>query len=120
MLFNKNHKKIIFIVIFCLFFIIVGFRLISHVTFQSANPIVAGVGLVRIYVFSIEYVTIKDEPQIIITKPKDSLNRLVTYMNDQGFMMTERLGSSIFFENGIERQSININTNRYCSRWKWN
>jgi hypothetical protein len=112
--------KIIFIVIFCLLFIIVSLRLISHVTFQSANPIVAGVGLVRIYIFGVEYVIIKDVPQIIITKPKNSLNRLVKYMNDQGFTMTEELGSSTFFENDIEKQSININTNRYCSRWKWN
>jgi hypothetical protein len=74
----------------------VGLRLISHVTFNSANPIVAGVGLVKIYIFGVEYVILEEEPLLIITKPKDSLNRLVKHMNDQGFIMTDRMGAIVF------------------------
>ena len=119
--FNKNQKKIISVVIFCLLFLIVGFRLISHVTFNSANPIIAGVGLMKIYFFGVEYVIVEEEPQIIITKPKDSLNRLEKYMNDQRFIMIDQLGATVIFENNIfEKQLINININRYCSRWVWN
>jgi hypothetical protein len=120
LIFNKKQKKTIFICLFCLIFIIVSFRLVSHVTFQSVNPVIAGFGLVKIYIFSAEYVIVKKEPQIIFTKPKDSENRLVKYMNDQEFKMMDKMGATVFFENNIsEKQLISINTNKYCSRWVW-
>ena len=120
MFFYKSRKKIILIG-FCLLFIIVGLRFISHVTFNSANPIIAGIGLVKIYILGVEYVIVKEEPQLIITKPKDSLNRLVKFMNDQGYIFIEELGATVVFENNIsEKIFINMNVNRYCSRWVWN
>jgi hypothetical protein len=58
----------IFIVALCLNIFILVSRLISHVTFNSTNPIIAGVGLIKVYIFGVEYVIIEEEPQIIITK----------------------------------------------------
>jgi hypothetical protein len=121
MFFNTNQKRVIFIIILCLFIIISGFCFFSYITFGSTNPIITGIGLLKIHFTDIEYVVIKKSPQIIITKQNDSLNRLVEYMNSQGFMMIDRGGSIIFFENDtFEKQLVKININRYYSRWVWN
>lgn len=117
----KSHWKAVLTVALCLVLIAAGLRLVSHATFQSVNPLKAGFALVGLYILGDEYAIVREGPKTILTKPGGSELRLVKYMADQGFEMTDKMGAALFFEDAVpRRQSINLNTNRFCSRWAWN
>jgi hypothetical protein len=120
MISNKNIRKIIFLIILCLI-VIVGFYFIAYITFNSVNPFISGYGLFKIYFLNIEYVVIHNNPQIILTKPEGSLNKLMKYMSVKGFNMVDQLGSIVVFRNNTSEEIlIKISINKYFSRWVWN
>jgi hypothetical protein len=114
-----NVKKGKVFIIFSLFLaiIIAGFCLVSYRAFNSLNnPIMAGVGLAKMKIFNMDYLIIQENPKIILSRPENALNKLEEYMNIQGFILFDRLGSFIVFENDAsERQSLTFRVNRYYS-----
>jgi hypothetical protein len=117
----NNKWKILFIIIFCLVMIIVSLKYISHITFNCTNSLEAGIGLIKVSFINFKYVIIQENPRIIMTKPKNSFNELVEYMDTQGYTIIDRMGSTAFFENDMfEKQLITLRINRYCSIWLWN
>jgi hypothetical protein len=102
-------------------FVIVYSRIISHITFNSTNPVMAGIGLVTVTFLKVDHVVIRENPKIIIAKPENSFDKLVKYMDAQGYTMQDHMGSAVFFENDMfEKQIITSRINRYCSIWIWN
>jgi hypothetical protein len=120
---NTDMKKwrTFLIVIFCLAAFIVGFCVVSYREFKHVNnPIMAGVGLVKLKILNEDYLIIQDNPKIIIAKSKDALDILEKYMHIKGFNIIDQLGSYIVFENNVsERQSLNFYVNKYYSIWVW-
>jgi hypothetical protein len=112
--------KIFLIIVSCFVIIFVSLKLISHITFNSTNSIEAGIGLINVSIFNFKYVIIKENPKIIMTKPKNSFEKLVEYMDTQNYTLTDHLGAAVFFENNMfEKQIITLRINRYCSIWIW-
>jgi hypothetical protein len=112
--------KIFFIIVLCCIIIIVSCSIISYITFGTANPIMAGIGLAKVMLLNIDYVVIRKSPQIIIANPKNAIFNLIEYMNTQSFIIEDQMGAMLIFKNNAnDKQMVLFRINKYCSIWAW-
>jgi len=118
---KMKNIKLLILIIFCLFLIVIVTCFIFYREFNRLNnPIMAGLGLMKMKIFNLNYVLIQENPKVIIAKSNNALNRLEKYMDNYGFKLIEQLGSWVIFENDLsEKQSFSFRVNRYYSIWEW-
>ena len=103
-MYNKK-KMILSIIIISLLIIIGGLCFIFYREFNRANnPIMAGIGLIKITILNRDYIIIQENPKKIISKSNNALNILKEYMGLQGFQIIDQMGSFVIFENDLSEQ----------------
>lgn len=120
-------KKIITLVCIIVFFAVAFISMIISVNLTGVfNPISAVYNLSKIMFDEDElYVVAQNKPwKIMFSKSyidgKSAQQILDEYMEDNGYRMSDRIGSIITYKNeeGNEKR-IHFQVNGYCSIWEW-
>jgi hypothetical protein len=93
---------------------------ISYIKFSTINIIAVGIGFGKISFSNIEYAVIRNNKQIIISKPDKALDNLMKYMRNNNFILVEQMGSINVFEDNLStKQIIRFHLNKYYAIWIW-
>ena len=120
-------KKIITLICIIVFFVVAFISMIISVNLTGVlNPISTVYNLSKIMFDEDElYVVAQNKPwKIMFAKPyidgKSAQQILDEYMKDNGYIMSDKMGSIITYKNeeGNEKR-IHFLVNRYCSIWEW-
>jgi len=121
-------KKKILIIVCIISFIVIGFisMIISANLTGVFNPISAVYNISKVMFDEDElYVVAQKKPwKIMFSKPyidgKSAQDILDEYMKNDGYEMSDRMGSMITYKNeeGNERR-IHFSVNKYYSLWEW-
>ncbi len=93
----------------------------SYVYLDTANPIAAGVGLLRVMVFDSEPVEIQKNPRVVIARPERFQAAFEAYVAAEGYtyLEEERLGKLHYIEKEGEKELVRLHGNRFYSIWSW-
>lgn len=92
---------------------------VSYEKFGTFNPIKAGIGFARIWIFDEEYVELNDSPRVILTNPENSKEIFMEIIENEGYEYIEQMGSAHFIEKNGEREAVSSRINKYIGRWTW-
>lgn len=116
---KKHIKKVIIITV--LFLALFGISiLISLEKFNVENPFSVAIGLYKITFTDTEYVEIQEYPKVIIAKPDNAGDLLYKYMEEKGYIESDRFGAIIEFTQAESMNLVEFSVNGYYSLWKWN
>lgn len=120
-------KKIITLICIIVFFVVAFISMMISVNLTGVfNPISTVYNLSKIMLDEDElYVVAQNKPwKIMFSKAfidgKSAQQILDEYMKDNGYIMSDRMGSIITYKNeeGNEKR-IHFLVNKYCSIWEW-
>lgn len=111
-----RNIAIIFVVIV---FLLTMSTIVSMNKFDTPNPILSGMGLVKIMFTKSEIVQIQEYPQVYLAKPDNAQQALIDFMEQRGYyyLEDERMASTLVFENEISRIYVDFSVNAYYSKW---
>ena len=121
-------KKKIKILISIIIFIIISFvSVVVSVNLTGVlNPVSSVVSISRVILDEDDmYVVAQNKPwKIMFSKSyidgKSAQQILDEYMEDNGYVMSDRMGSIITYKNGEGNEKrIHFQVNGYCSIWEW-
>lgn len=99
--------------------LIIASCFVSYDKFRTFNPIKAGIGFSKIWIFDEDYAEVSDSPRVILTSPENSKEIFTQIIESEGYEYVEQMGSAHFIEKDGERESVNSNINKYIARWSW-
>ena len=93
----------------------------SYVYLDTANPIAAGVGLLRVMVFDSEPVEIQKSPRVVIARPERFQTAFEAYVAAEGYtyLAEEQLGKAHYIEKDGEKELVWLHGNRFYALWSW-
>ncbi|MBO8138408.1 MAG: hypothetical protein H0Z40_09795 [Desulfotomaculum sp.] len=114
----KRSKKIA-VIFAILVFLLTMSVIVSINKFNTLNPILSGMGLVKIMFTKAEIVQIQDYPQVYLTKPDNAQQALINFMKSRGYyyLEDERMASTYVFGNEISKYYVDFSVNAYYSKW---
>jgi len=114
----KRRKEIIVIttILVCL---LTSSVILSSQKFATPNPVMSGIGIVKIMFAKEEIVQIRKHPQVYLAKPDNAQQLLVDFMEQSGYsyLENERLASILVFGNGVSIYYVEFSVNAYYSKW---
>lgn len=93
--------------------------IVSVNKFNTSNPFMSGMGLIRILFSDTEIVLIQEYPQVYLAKPDHALKALIGFMEQRGFdyFEDERIASTLAFKNEVSKHYVDFSVNAYYSKW---
>lgn len=93
----------------------------SYVYLDTADPIAAGVGLLRVMVFDSEPIEIQKNPRVVIARPERFQAAFEAYVAAEGYtyLAEERLGKLHYIEKDGEKELVWLHGNRFYALWSW-
>ncbi|MDW7675342.1 MAG: hypothetical protein SCK28_12495 [Bacillota bacterium] len=93
--------------------------IISISKFNTPNPMMSGIGLVKILFTNSEVVQIQEYPKVYLAKPDNALETMIDFMEQRGFnyLEDERMSSTLVFENEVSKNYVDFSVNAYYSKW---
>lgn len=114
---KKEHKEIIIGGIAVI--LITASCFVSYDKFGTFNPIKAGIGFAKIWIFDEDYAEVGDSPRVILTSPENSKEIFTQVIESEGYEYVEQTGSVHSVEKDGKRENVISNINGYIGRWMW-
>lgn len=114
---KKEYKEIIIGGIAV--FLIIASCFVSYDKFRTFNPIKAGIGFAKIWIFNEDYAEVSKSPRVILTSPENSKEIFEEIIESEGYEYVEQMGSVHSVEKNGETENVNSNINKYFARWSW-
>lgn len=115
-----HQKRKIYIIL--LLIVIIFLSTVSSIKFNTVNFLKTGSALIKITSNDEAVIIVQEHPKVYLSSPKDAMNLLKKFMTEKGYdeLPSERLSSTLVFENENRKIYVQFYLNKYYSLWEVN
>jgi hypothetical protein len=116
---EKERFRNIASIFIAIVFLLTTSIIVSMDKFNTPNPILSGMGLIKIMFTGADIVQIQEYPKVYLAKPDNAQQVLIDFMEQRGYyyLEDERMTSTLVFGNEISKNYVDFSVNAYYSKW---